>query len=101
MLNSLLIEGRIFGEVETLQTSKGTPKTRFSITSDHYIDQEKQTIVVGVVAYGKLAAKLEGLTDGLGIRIVGRLGEERDQIAGGYTHMRTIIIAEHVEFKPA
>jgi single-stranded DNA-binding protein len=95
MLNSLLIEGRIFGEVEALQTPKGIPVALFSVASDRFENQEKHAIVVDVEAYGKLAANLEGLKDGTAIRIAGRLAYK-----WGDAGKRVVVIAEHVEFKP-
>jgi single-strand DNA-binding protein len=61
------------------------------------------SIVVKVkfFAWGKLAdACGANGRKGRGVRVVGRLRQDRWDGADGKTHTRVVIVAEHVEFRP-
>ena len=50
---------------------------------------------------GKLATVCaEHLTKGRGIRVVGRIKQERWEDPDGDARSKVVIVAEHVEFKP-
>ena len=104
-LNSVLIEGNLVSDPQLSYTSKGTPLCTLSIAANrHYKtdDQPREEVsYFDIEVWGKTAESCgEFLTKGRGARIVGRLKQERwDQ--AGTTRTKVIIVAEHVEFKPA
>jgi single-strand DNA-binding protein len=77
----------------------------FTIASNRYFkkdgDFEKETAYVDAEAWGKLAEQCASLGHkGRGVRVVGRLKQDRWIGSGGVTHSKIIIAAEHAEFRP-
>ena len=103
-LNSVLIEGNMVRDPLIRSTPKGTQVCNFSIASNYYYHQgsnlEKETSFFSVEAWGKLAAScnLQG-RKGRGVRVVGRLKQDRWTGADGKSHNRVAIVAEHVEYR--
>jgi len=103
-LNSVLIEGNLTRDPTVAATPKGTPVCNFSVASNryYYVDKEKQEEVsfFDVEAWSKLAERCGGeLTKGRGVRVVGRLKQDRWQDKEGNPRSRTKVVAEHVEFR--
>ncbi len=68
----------------------------------HRVDGElqKETSCFDIEVWGKLASRcFEGLTKGRGVRVVGRLVQDRWKDSSGYPRSRVKIVAEHVEFR--
>ncbi|MDR1257284.1 MAG: single-stranded DNA-binding protein, partial [Spirochaetaceae bacterium] len=77
----------------------------FSLASNRYYKQdkgmEKEVSFFDVEAWSKLAENCRSMGyKGRGVRVVGRLKQDRWNDTEGKTHSRVSIIAEHVEFRP-
>jgi single-strand DNA-binding protein len=104
-LNSILIEGNLVRDAEMRTTPKGTVVTTFQIASNRYFKQdsgmEKETSFFDVETWSKLAEACGNLgKKGRGIRVVGRLKQDRWIGNDGKQRSRVSIVAEHVEFRP-
>jgi len=103
-LNSILIEGRLTADPTTSYTSKGTALCTFSIAINRFYRQDQEikeeTSFLDIEAWGRLAENCgEYLHIGRGVRIVGRLRQDRWDSAG-QIRSKIVAVAEHVEFKP-
>ncbi|MDR0383327.1 MAG: single-stranded DNA-binding protein [Spirochaetaceae bacterium] len=104
-LNSILIEGNLVRDPMFRSTAKGTPLCTFSLASNRYYKQdkgmEKEVSFFDVEAWSKLAenCRAQGYK-GRGVRVVGRLKQDRWNGTDGKSHSKVSIIAEHVEFRP-
>jgi single-strand DNA-binding protein len=104
-LNSILIEGNLVRDPEFRTTPKGTALCTFSLASKRYFKQddnlEKEVSYFNVETWTKLAENVQRLgRKGRGIRVVGRLKQERWQDGDGKPQSKVVIVAEHVEFRP-
>ena len=103
-LNSVLIEGNMVRDPLIRSTAKGTQVCNFSIASNRYYRQdsnfEKETGFFEVEAWGKLAntCSIQG-RKGRGVRVVGRLKQDRWTGVDGKSHNKIAIVAEHVEYR--
>jgi single-strand DNA-binding protein len=105
MLNLVLIEGNLTCDPETKHLANGTQVCNFSIASDRSYRQnestEKEVSYFDVEAWAiLLLACAENLKKGRGVRVVGRLKQDRWNDTEGKPRSRIVIVAEHVEFKP-
>jgi single-stranded DNA-binding protein len=97
-LNSILIEGKVFGELETWgETGKWDFTACFTIKSvrhyKHGDEIRKEENLVDIETEGKLAESiLNHVSDGRGVRVVGRLRSIPDS--------KAVIVAEHIEVRP-
>ena len=100
-----MIEGNLCREPELRYTPQGTPICTLVVASNrsYKLDGERVeevSFVEGVTA-GKLATVCaEHLTKGRGVRLVGRIKQERWEDADGNARSKVVIVAEHVEFQP-
>jgi len=104
-LNSILIEGNLVKDPELSYTAKGTAVCKFTVACNRYFKQDQETqkevSFFDVTTWTRLAEVCgEYLTKGRGVRVVGRLKQDRWADTDGKQHSRVIVIAEHVEFKP-
>lgn len=104
-LNSILIEGNLVRDPLLRSTPKGTPVCSFSLASNRFYKQdtgfEKEVSFFEVETWAKLAENCYNLGHkGRGVRVVGRLKQERWQGTDGKPRAKIVIIAEHVEFRP-
>lgn len=104
-LNSVLLEGNLVRDPELSYTGKGTPVCSFSLASNRFYKQEdelqKEVSFFDVTVWSRQAEVCkEYLTKGRGVRVVGRLKQDRWQDAEGKNKSRVLVVAEHVEFKP-
>jgi len=106
-LNSILLEGRLVADPELKTTPKGTPVATFTVASDRYFKKEsnpgweQETSFISAEAWGKLSESVQRLgKKGRGVRVVGRLKQERWTGSDGKNHEKVFIVAEHVEFRP-
>ena len=104
-LNSILIEGNLVRDPELAYTAKGTAVCKFTVGCNRSYKQDdefqKEVSFFDVSAWTRLAEVCgEYLKKGRGVRVVGRLKQDRWTDADGKTHSRVHIVAEHVEFKP-
>ena len=104
-LNSILIEGNLVKDPELSYTPKGTAVCKFTVASNRFYKQEeemqKEVSFFEVSTWTRLAEVCgEYLKKGRGVRVVGRLKQDRWTDPDGKPHSRIFIVAEHVEFKP-
>ncbi|GHU73119.1 hypothetical protein FACS189450_12270 [Spirochaetia bacterium] len=104
-LNSILIEGNLVRDPLFRSTPKGTPLCTFSLASNRFFKQdsglEKEVSFFEVETWARLAENVYSLgKKGRGVRVVGRLKQDRWPGSDGKNHSRVTIVAEHVEFRP-
>ena len=104
-LNSILLEGNLVRDPESGETPKGTQFCKFSIASNRYYKQEGSKVdevsYFDVEVWSKLAESCHtNLEKGRGVRVVGRLKQDRWQDEEGRGRTKVKIVGEHVEFKP-
>jgi single-strand DNA-binding protein len=104
-LNSILIEGNLVRDPMLRSTPKGTSVCTFSLASNRFYRQDANTEhevnFFNVETWAKLAESCYNLGHkGRGVRVVGRLKQDRWNSADGTPRSRVTIVAEHVEFRP-
>jgi single-strand DNA-binding protein len=104
-LNSILLEGNLVRDPESKTTSTGAQVCDFTVATDRYYKQndtlEKEVSYFDVEAWAKLGvACSQNLKKGRGVRVVGRLKQDRWNDSDGKSRSKVKIVAEHVEFKP-
>ena len=104
-LNSILLEGNLVRDPDLKTTPSGTPVCTFSVASNRWFKQndqlEQEVSFFDVEAWSKLAETCgDTLKKGRGVRVVGRLKQDRWNDGEGKLHTKVKIVAEHVEFKP-
>ena len=104
-LNSILIEGNLVRDPLLRSTPKGTQICTMSLASNRYYKQdsgfEKEVSFFEVETWSRLAESCYNKgRKGRGVRVVGRLKQDRWNGADGKQHSRITIVAEHVEFRP-
>jgi single-strand DNA-binding protein len=104
-LNYILIEGNLVRDAEMRTTAKGMPVCTFQIATSRYYKQdsgmEKEVSFFNVETWAKLAESAGNLgRKGRGVRVVGRLKQERWNDRDGKAQSKVIIVAEHIEFRP-
>ncbi len=104
-LNSILLEGNLVRDPESKTLATGSQVCNFTVASDRFYRQndnmEKEVYYFDVEAWSRLGlACSQNLKKGRGVRVVGRLKQDRWTDGEGKTKSRVMIVAEHVEFKP-
>jgi len=104
-LNSILLEGNLVKDPESKTLSTGSQVCNFTVASDRFYrqndDTEKEVSYFDVEAWSRLGlACSQNLKKGRGVRVVGRLKQDRWTDGEGKPRSRVMIVAEHVEFKP-
>jgi single-strand DNA-binding protein len=104
-LNSLIIEGNLVRDPLLRSTPKGTPLCTFTLASNRFRKQEsgydEEVSFFDVESWSKLAQQCyDQGCKGRGVRVVGRLKQDRWTGPDGQSRSRITIVAEHVEFRP-
>ncbi len=104
-LNSILLEGNLTRDPDGKATPKGVPVCTFTIASNRFYNPgdgvQKETSFFDVETWSGLAERCSiELKKGRGVRVVGRLKQERWQDPEGKGRVKVKVVAEHVEFKP-
>ena len=104
-LNSVLLEGKLTRDPDLSVTDKGTPVCTLVVVSNrsYKIDelQQKDVSCFEIQVSGKLATMCGYyLKKGRGVRVVGRLKQDRGLDIDGNESLHVLIVAEHVEFQP-
>ena len=104
-LNSLIIEGNVVRDPVIKATPRGTQLCLFSIASNRFFKQDDQTTqetsFFDVETWSRLAELCqENCTKGRGVRVVGRLKQDRWVGTDGKHYSKIKVVAEHIEFKP-
>lgn len=103
-LNSILIEGNLTRDPVVSETPKGTKVCNFSVASNrfyrHNEEMQKEVSFFDVETWSKLADKCaDQLEKGRGVRVVGRLRQDRWTDREGQNRSRVKIVAEHVDIR--
>ena len=90
---------------ELAYTTKGTAVCKFSVACNRFFkpeeEMQKEVSYFDVSTWARLAEVCgEYLKKGRGVRVVGRLRQDRWTDPEGKLRSRIEIVAEHVEFKP-
>ena len=101
MINSLILEGVVSGEPHLNETST-TSVLNFTIEHTRYYKNKlgkdvTETFQIEVVAFGSMC-KIP-VKEGSGVRIVGRLKQDKWEEPDGVTHSKVYIVSEHIEFR--
>ena len=104
-LNSSLIEGNLVRDPVLRSTPNGTPVCLFSVATNRFFKQndelQKEVSYFDIESWAATAQTCGStLTKGRGVRVVGRLKQDRWNDENGAPKSRIKIVAEHVEFKP-
>ena len=105
-LNGILVEGNLVRDPNFRSTPSGNQVCDFTVaTNRNYkiADQkyENEVSYFDIEAWARLgSACAQNLKKGRGVRVVGRLKQDRWTDTEGKSHSRVKIVAEHVEFKP-
>ena len=99
MINSLILEGVVSGEPHLVETSD---VLNFTVETTRYYknragEDVEEKSQFKVVVYGRMC-KLS-LKDGVVIRVVGRLKQNKWNDSDGVPHSEVQIVAEHIEFR--
>jgi len=103
-LNSVLLEGNMVRDPLFRSTSKGTSVCNFTVASNRFYRQnsnlEKEVGFFDVEVWGRLADACSSQgRKGRGVRVVGRLKQDRWTGNDGKNHAKIAIVAEHVEYR--
>jgi single-strand DNA-binding protein len=103
-LNNIHIEGNLVQDPLLRSSPRGTPICTLRLAANRYYKQdegfEKETSFFDVETWAKLAEHCYNTGHkGRGIRVTGRLKQDRWKGQDGKSHSRVIIVAEHVAFK--
>ena len=101
----MILEGNLVRDPEGKLTPKGTALCEFSIASNRYYKQDgvrhSEVSYFDVEVWSKVAESCERhLNKGRGVRVVGRLKQNRWTDEQSISRSRIKIVGEHVEFKP-
>ncbi len=104
-LNSILVEGNLTRDPEYRETPRGTAVCTFGVASNRFYRQDeelqKEVSFFDVEAWARNAERCrENLHKGRGVRVAGRLKQDRWTDDDGNRKSRVKIVAEHVEFRP-
>ena len=104
-LNSVLIEGNLTKDPELSYTPNSRAVCKLRLATNRYYKQgdelQEEASFFDVTVWGRQGeACAEYLKKGRGVRVVGRLKEDRWEAPDGTNRSKIQIVAEHVEFKP-
>ena len=104
-LNSIILEGNCVREPNVTITAKGTTICTFALATHRTYKVgetfEQEVSFFDIEAWGKLAERVSPqCKKGRGVRVVGRLKQNRWEDADGKKNSKIRIVAEHIEFKP-
>ena len=105
-LNSILLEGNLVRDPESGTTPNGTFICKFSVASDRVMkvkdEYQKEVSYFDVTTWAHQAELCsQYLKKGRGVRIHGRLQQDRWQDKDGKNRTKVYIVAHKVDFKPS
>lgn len=104
-LNSILVEGNLVRDPDSKVLPSGNQVCDFTLASNRFYKNgdsgmEKEVSYFDVEAWSRLGASCaQYLKKGRGVRVVGRLKQDRWVDPEGKQKAKVKIVAEHVEFK--
>lgn len=105
-LNSIILEGNVVRQAEISEPSKGFKVCKFPLAVNRFIknsngEATEEVSFFDIETYGKMAEICEKYSSkGRGIRVVGRLKQNRWKDSDGKNFSKVFVVAEHVEYKP-
>ena len=101
----MIVEGNLTKDADFDSTQKGTGFCTFAVATNRYFKSgeeiQHEVSYFDVEAWGKLADSCRSLlVKGSGVRVVGRLKQDRWNSEDGKARSRVKIVAEHIEAKP-
>ncbi len=105
-MNNLIIEGNVTEKPKLETSCDGTKFCSVNIAvfrtyKNSAGDFENEVSYFDIITYGKMAEICSNDCEkGRGIRVVGRLRQEKWTDDGGRKHSKVAIAAEHIDFKP-
>lgn len=104
-LNSVLLEGNLTRDPEARDIGDGKTVCTLSVACSQYFKKNEghveEVSFFDVDTWGALARNCaQYLEKGRGVRVIGRLKQDRWHDPEGRSRNRVKIIAQHVEFKP-
>ncbi|HWP68508.1 MAG TPA: single-stranded DNA-binding protein [Rectinemataceae bacterium] len=105
-LNSILVEGNVVRDPSTKTLPSGNQVCDFTLATNRFYKSgeenlEKEVSYFDIEAWSRLGtACAQNLKKGRGVRVVGRLKQDRWTDPEGKQRTKVKIVAEHVEFKP-
>ena len=106
-MNQIVIEGNVVRDTQVRETARGTRVCIVPIATNRYYRDmkgafQKETAYFDVEAWGenfcRTATKMA--KKGRGVRVVGRLKQDRWKGQDGKSLSKIFIVAEHLEFQP-
>ncbi|WP_288983135.1 single-stranded DNA-binding protein [uncultured Treponema sp.] len=105
-MNNLIIEGNITEKPKLETLCNGTKLCSVNIAVSRTCknsagDFEEEVSYFDIITYGNMAEVCSANCEkGRGIRVVGRLRQEKWTDGNGKEHSKIVVVAEHIEFKP-
>lgn len=106
-MNQVLIEGNVVRDTVVKETPRGTRVCTVPIATNRFYrdskgEFQKEVAYFNVEAWGENFCKtvVRMAKKGRGLRVVGRLKQDRWKTQDGKNSSRIFIIAEHIEFQP-
>lgn len=105
-LNSVIIEGNVVKQPELREPAQGVKVCNVTLGVNRFFrdkngDGKEEVSFITVEATNKLAEyATEKCTKGRGVRVVGRLKQDRWKNEAGKWDSRMYVLAEHIEYKP-
>lgn len=105
-LNSIILEGNVVRQAEMTEPSKGFKVCKFPLAVNRFIknangEATEEVSFFDVETYGKMAEVCEkNSSKGRGVRVVGRLKQNRWKDSEGKNFSKVFVVAEHLEYKP-
>ena len=105
-LNQIILEGNVTRQPEVKSLPSGAACCTLPIAVNRFYknsdgSREEEVSFFEIDTFGNLAeACVKWCPKGRGVRVVGRLKQNRWKDADGSSHSKIKIVAEHVEFKP-
>ena len=106
-MNQIIIEGNVVRPPVLRETSRGTKVSVMPIAVNHFYRDSsgKDVDEVGFYDIETWGEKFSALmtkyaVQGRGVRVIGRLKQDRWKDENGKSRSKVFIVAEHVDFKP-
>lgn len=105
-INQVVLEGNVTRDAEVFPCKNGSILCKIGIAVNEYRRNEiggfdEDPSFFDVVTFGKVAERCKTeCTKGRGVRVTGRLKQDRYVDKGGNKRSKVVIIADNVDFKP-
>ena len=103
-LNQIILEGNIVNDVEVTEPREGFKVGKFTVAVNRSYRNSRGETAVEVSyfdceTYGEYAAKIQGkCVNGAGVKIVGRLKQNRWKDGDGKNCSKVFVVVEHIDF---